>query len=242
MKEGIIKQRTIFILKALSYLDIHTHLRINSENCVEIASLSMDEILQESTYRDYSCAGIHPWWLEETTPQEIDLLKTHIENMTKNGKLWAIGETGLDRLYPEFLDQQKILLDWHMALAENYHLPLILHNVRAGSDFLEILKKNSPKVPWLFHDFRGNEELVSSLLKLHPDCYFSFGISLDNSPQVRELLPLIPLENIFLETDNQKHLDIHDIYLRAAENLHLDLDFLKSQIWFNFQRFSRAIH
>ena len=240
MKEGIIKQRTNFILKALSYLDIHTHLRLNSENSIDIASLSMDEILQETTSCDFSCAGIHPWWLEDISQDEITNLKTHIENMAKNGGLWGVGESGLDRLYPEFLDQQRSLLDWHIDLAENYQLPLILHNVRAGSDFLEILKKRPVSVPWLFHDFRGNEELVKSLLKLHPGCYFSFGISLDNSPQIRELLPLIPLENIFLETDNQKHLDIHDIYLRAAEQLHLDLDFLKSQIWRNFQRITRS--
>ena len=91
-------------------------------------------------------------------------------------------------------------------------------------------------MPWIFHDFRGNAELVQSLLQLHPQSYFSFGLSLDNSPQVRELLPLIPLENLFLETDNQKHLDIHDIYLRAADQLKVDLEFLKAQIWHNFKK------
>ena len=89
---------------------------------------------------------------------------------------------------------------------------------------------------WIFHDFRGNEELMKSLLQLHPNCFFSFGLSLDNSPQIRELLPSVPLENLFLETDNQKHLDIHDIYIRAADQLKVDVDFLKSQIWHNFKK------
>lgn len=228
-------------MKALDYLDIHTHGRLEVESSVAVASLSMEEIRLENTSKEYSSAGIHPWWLEEITPEEIESLKTHITNLVKAGRLWGIGETGFDRLYPEFLDQQKELFQWHWQLAEDHHLPLVIHNVRSGSDFLEALKKKTPTVPWIFHDFRGNEELVKGLLKLHPQCFFSFGLSLDNSPQVRELLPLIPLEHIFLETDNQKHLDIHDIYLRASEQLKVDVDFLKSQIWLNFKKITHQV-
>lgn len=223
-------------MKTLSYLDIHTHGRMDVEAAVSVASLSQAEIRSESTKQEFSSAGIHPWWLEEITVEEITALKGHVESLARSGKLWGIGETGFDRTYPEFMELQKELFDWHLNLAESLNLPLVIHNVRSGSDFLEILKKVKPTIPWIFHDFRGNEELVKSLLKLHPNCFFSFGLSLDNSPQVRELLPLIPMENIFLETDNQKHLDIHDIYLRAAETLKVDVDFLKSQIWHNFKK------
>lgn len=228
-------------LKTLSYLDIHGHGRLDLEGSIRVSCLSQEEILMERNVGDYSSAGVHPWWLEEISASEIDQLKSHIERMAAAGKLWGIGETGLDRLYPEFLELQNQLFHWHLELAENYHLPLIIHNVRSGSDFLEVLKKKTPTVAWIFHDFRGNEELVKSLLKLHPNCFFSFGLSIDNSPQIRELLPLIPLENLFLETDSQKHLDIHDIYLRAAEQLKVDVDFLKSQIWHNFGKITRSL-
>ncbi len=223
-------------MEALAYLDIHTHLRTEHESSISVASLSVQEIRLEATAHEFSSAGIHPWWLEDVPSEEIEELKIHIENMASAGRLWGIGETGFDRSYPEFLEQQKELFEWHYNLSETLKLPLIIHNVRSGSDFLEVLKKKNPIMPWIFHDFRGNEELVKSLLLLHPKCFFSFGISLDNSPTIRELLPLIPLENIFLETDNQKHLDIHDIYLRAAEQLKVDVDFLKSQIWHNFKK------
>lgn len=230
------------VLKALTYLDIHAHGRLPVDDAVTVACLSMTEIRHEHTGHDFTTAGIHPWWLEEISNDEISLLKTHIEKMAYADKLWGIGETGFDRSYPEFLEQQKELFDWHLDLAEKCQLPLIIHNVRSGSDFLEVLKIKKPTTAWIFHDFRGNEELVKSLLKLHPQCFFSFGLSLDNSPQIRELLPLIPMENIFLETDNQKHLDIHDIYLRAAENLKVDLDFLKSQLWHNFKKLKTHTH
>ena len=94
-------------------------------------------------------------------------------------------------------------------------------------------------MPWIFHDFRGNIELVNDLIRLHPHSYFSFGMSIDNSPQVRELIKTLPVEHMFLETDEQKHLDIHDIHLRAAHHMNLDMEFLKAQIWHNFNKIAK---
>ena len=209
---------------------------------MSVSSLSLEEVRLEHTGSGYASAGIHPWWLEEHSTEQIESLKGHIQNLAESRRLWAIGETGMDRMYPEFLEQQKELFIWHRELAEKHHLPIVIHSVRTGSDFLQVMKKQRPTTPWIFHDFRGNIELVKSLLDHHPECYFSFGLSLDNSPQVRELLPLLPLENIFLETDHQKHLDIHDIYLRASESLRVDIDLLKSQIWHNFRKLTPSLH
>ncbi|MGE3610625.1 MAG: TatD family hydrolase [Bacteriovoracaceae bacterium] len=221
-------------MKNLPYLDIHTHRKSSIEDVVSVRSLSFEELNNETVF-DFTTAGIHPWWLEDHSSEEIELIKNRILGQAERSQLWAIGETGIDRTYPEFLEQQKELFYWHFELAEKYHLPLMIHNVRSGSDFLGLIKDLRPTTPWIFHDFRGNEQLVKDLLRLHSKCYFSFGLSIDNSPQIRELLPLIPLHHLFLETDMQKHLDIHDIYLRASELLKIDLAFLKSQIWMNFK-------
>jgi TatD DNase family protein len=207
---------------------------------MSVGCLSVDELNLELTPKDFTSAGIHPWWVEDYTSEEISSLKAHIENLVLQNKLWAIGETGIDRAYPEFLEQQKELFHWHRVLAQTHQLPLIIHSVRAGADFLQIMKEHPPTTAWIFHDFRGNETLMRDLLRLHPESYFSFGMSIDNSPQIRELLPLIPVEKLFLETDDQKHLDIHDIFLRAAHHLQLDVDFLKAQVWHNFKKISKS--
>ncbi len=207
-----------------------------------MACLSVDELLVESTPSSYTSAGVHPWWTEDYTSAEIEGFKRHIESLLQKERLWGIGETGIDRAYPEFLELQLSLFHWHLDLSERHALPLIIHSVRAGSDFLQILKEKKPKSPWIFHDFRGNEALMRDLLRLHPETYFSFGISIDNSPQIRELLPLVPLANLFLETDEQKHLDIHDIYLRAAHHLDVDVGLLKSQTWANFRKMTKKFH
>lgn len=218
------------------YLDIHTHRRTPTSDAVSVSSLSIEEILSGTIPSQYASAGIHPWWIEDYTGEELKKVQVGILSLLQAGKLWGIGETGIDRAYPEFLEEQKKIFDWHLELSEAYKRPLIIHSVRAGADFLQILKDKKPTSPWIFHDFRGNETLMKDLLRLHPECYFSFGLSVDNSPQIRELLPLVPLEKLFLETDEQKHLDIHDIHLRAAHYLTLDVEFLKSQIWHNFKK------
>ncbi|MCM2348769.1 MAG: TatD family hydrolase [Bacteriovoracaceae bacterium] len=227
-------------MNQLPYLDIHTHRRGSTTDSVSVACLSVDELIQGQLFKDHSCAGIHPWWTEDYTQEEISAFKERILKLAQDQRLWAIGETGIDRAYPEFLDLQRELFFWHLDLAENYQLPLVIHSVRSGSDFLQIIKERKPTTAWIFHDFRGNENLMRDLLRLHPQSYFSFGMSIDNSPQVRELLPLVPLQNLFLETDDQKHLDIHDIYVRAENILKIDMDLLKSQIWLNFKKVSHT--
>ena len=223
-------------MSALPYLDIHTHRSPQAEDVIAIRSLSKNEILSLDQFDSFITAGIHPWWTEESQEEEIQVLKKKIVDLIQKKKVWAIGETGLDRLYPETLDLQKDLLHWHLELSEEYSLPLIIHSVRAGSDLLEIIKARRPKSPWIFHDFRGSDELVRKLLDLHPHCYFSFGISVDNSQAIRDLLRAIPIGHVFFETDNQKHLDIHEIFLRASEKMGVELDFLKSQVWINFKK------
>lgn len=227
-------------MQTLPYLDIHTHRRAQTDNSVCVKSLSMEELHLEKRSEHYVTGGIHPWWLEDFTSEEIELLKTKVVSLIDSGQLWAVGESGIDRLYPETLERQVELFHWHMELSEKHALPLVIHNVRSGSDFLGILKSAKPTQPWIFHDFRGNEELLQKLLHLHPSCYFSFGLSIDNSQAIRELLPFVPLSNFFLETDDQKHLDIHDIYLRASDKLGVDLEFLKAQIWLNFKKITPA--
>jgi TatD DNase family protein len=211
---------------------------LKQSDVVSVACLSVDEILSAQSPLDYATAGIHPWWVEDYSLEKIENLKKAIEKLLAQGKVWGIGETGIDRGYPESLEQQKNLFHWHLELSEKHQLPLIVHSVRAGADFLQILKDKSPRSPWIFHDFRGSQQLLNDLVRLHSHCYFSFGISIDNSPQIRELLPLVAPERIFLETDEQKHLDIHDITVRAAHHLQMDVDSLKSQIWKNFRKIS----
>lgn len=221
----------------MGFIDIHTHgqFRYEGQNVTSIKSLSDKDLLAHQSEGLFS-AGIHPWWTLDYSIEELESFKKKILSLCQSKSLFALGETGLDRVYKETFDLQKELFLWHIDLAEQEKLPLVIHSVRSGSDILEVLKSKRPQTPWIFHDFRGNMELVNAILKLHPHTYFSFGISLDNSQNMRELIREVKIENVFLETDAQKHLDIFDIYLRASEQLGMDVDLLKSLLMQNFKR------
>lgn len=227
----------------MEFIDIHTHGQFPYEtehDVTYIKSLSDTELLAHQKEGLFS-AGIHPWWTLDYSPEELQQFKDKILHLCQTKSLFAIGETGLDRVYKETFALQLELFSWHIDLADKEQLPLIVHSVRSGSDILAILKEKKPRSPWIFHDFRGNMELVSAITKLHPHVYFSFGISLDNSQAVRELVRDLKMENIFLETDAQKHLDIKDIYLRASEQLGMDQDLVKSLLFQNFKRLCNKI-
>lgn len=226
-----------------SFIDIHTHGQFaygDTENIISIKSLNVEE-LSEQVASGLVSAGVHPWWTLDYTTEEINTFKEKILSLCDQNLLFAVGETGLDRVYKETFEQQKELFSWHIDLAQARDLPLIIHSVRSGSDILEILKEKKPSNPWIFHDFRGNLELVHAILILHSNVYFSFGISLDNSQSIRELIRELKPETILFETDAQKHLDISDIYLRASEQLGMDELLLKSIVMKNFSRLCKKI-
>jgi TatD DNase family protein len=223
----------------IPYVDIHTHRLTAAEDIVAVRVMGRDEF-ELSRIENLNVAGIHPWWLEDLSKEELLGCLNQITQLAHSHKLWGIGETGLDRTVPETLVQQKEYLFHHIHLSESLDLPLIIHNVRAGADFLQVLKKSRPQQPWIFHDFRGHESLVHDFIRLHPRVHFSFGLSLDNSQHIRDLLPKLPLDRIFFETDDQKHLDIKEIYLRASHFLKLDLEVLKEKIWTNFLSLKRS--
>lgn len=222
------------MLLANPFIDIHTH-RDDLENVISIKSLNLLEINQ-SKLSSHSSVGIHPWWLEELSSSDIEDLKIKIFELGKNHEVKAIGETGIDRSIEVEIKDQVDLFEWHVHLSEELKRPLYIHSVRAISDILGMIKMMKPQMPWIFHDFRGNDEMVKEISRLHPLSFFSFGLSIDNSQKIRDLIPQIPLAQLFLETDAQKHLTIEEIYLRASHFIGMEPDFLRAQLYYNFKK------
>ena len=103
------------ISKAPPFIDIHTH----------------------QSGDGYPTYGIHPWRLQPN----LSLLETFL----KEDKIVAIGETGLDRLHKDTFALQLNFFEQHILLSEQYHKPLIIHNVKATADLLRLYKKHQPK-------------------------------------------------------------------------------------------------
>ena len=196
------------IRKEVPFIDIHTH------RCI-IASGTLWS------------AAIHPWKVEQ--PQW-----TLLENLLKEDKIVAIGETGLDRLYPDMYQLQLDSFERHILLSEYYQKPLIIHNDKATADILKLHKKYQPRQAWIIHGFNGNAEEIRQLTER--GIFLSVGESIFYpNRKITKTITSLPLEYLFLETDTSEK-TIRQVYGKAAELLNLPIDQLKEQIFANFAR------
>jgi TatD DNase family protein len=200
-------------------IDIHTHHEASGDLAFVVGKHSL---------------GIHPW--DVISPFNKSALRKKMEELKSqfHSSILGIGECGLDRRHEgiaEISDQEEVVR-WHMDWAVEVNRPLILHCVRAHSDLLKLLKEKNYKGKILLHDFAGNAEEVKAYLKF--DAYFSFGARLFKKEDV---LSVVPLERVFLETDDQTEYSIAAIYAKASEILTTDQKMLEETMMENLKRF-----
>lgn len=165
-------------------------------NAVDVKS--MEEVLSLSQQYDgiYAAIGYHPEEVDHIVEEDLALLRQHL----KDDKVVAIGEIGLDYHYTkENQKEQEILFRKQLELAEEFHLPVIIHSRDATEDTIRILKDYD--VRGVIHSFSGSYETAMIYLKMG----FSFGINgvitFKNS-RIKEVIKRLPMESIILETDS----------------------------------------
>lgn len=153
----------------------------------------------------FSAVGIHPNYSEDSTPNLIlDLLNS------QRDKIFAIGEIGLD-FYRDYSspDSQIEIFNRMLEFAIIFNLPICIHNRKADIKLLEILNKwyMKPTLPLnskhkgVFHAFDGSES-VAEWGTAH-GFYFGIGgaITYNKSVNMRNVVKMIGLNNLILETD-----------------------------------------
>jgi TatD DNase family protein len=215
----------------IPFIDIHTHHPMNSEEILSVPSLFLQDIYLHNELNGPFSAAIHPWHAAKFAPEQVIGM---LEDLIKQPRLFAIGETGLDKSCPTDIKRQKEIFEIHLAFAEEYHKPLIIHSVRSWNDLIGFIRHAS--VPFILHGYSEGIELTKRLIDL--GCYFSLGKSvLQLMPRFRETIQFIPLSSLFFETDDS-HLTIADIYKEAGKIMGISLDDLKIQINKNYNTLS----
>ena len=161
----------------------------------------------------YTTSGISPNDVGDTieiTKNEILNLKKIIKDYkikkqeeNKKDKLVGIGEIGLDYYWNnENKDIQIFAFKEQIKLANELELPIVIHTREAVMDTLEILKRNTVNKKGVFHCCTFNRELVKEALKL--DFYISIAgpVTFKNSRNAEEIINMIPLNRILIETDS----------------------------------------
>ena len=214
---------------SIPFIDIHTHHPVYTEGIISIPSLFLQDIDIQNVPNKYFSAAIHPWHASNFTTLTI---RTMLENLIMQPGLIAIGETGLDKVCKADYQQQKLVFELHLEFAKNYHKPLIIHAVKSWNELIEYFKLT--KVPLILHGYSEGIVLTRQLIKL--GCNFSLGKSvLQISPRFREAIQIIPLDSLFLETDDSLT-TIIEIYQEVSAILGLSVEELKNQIYKNFNR------
>ncbi len=216
----------------MKYIDIHTHHAQPEPEILAIRSFVFGE--ETIQLQQPFSVGMHPWYLQHPFAR----FKHKIQSLKDHPNLMAIGECGLDfqskylQIYPP--DFQEQIFVKQIYLAHRIHKPLIIHCVKCFDRLLQIKKENPFKIPWIIHGYAKNAALAEQLLSA--GFYLSFGAMIFRSESNRKALKKIPLNRLFLETDDQNQFTIQNIYSKAAQILSIDLMDLQKQIMQNFIR------
>ncbi len=153
----------------------------------------------------YTISGISPNDVPESL-EEIDFLIEEIEEIIKsdiNKKILAIGEIGLDYYWNKENKQiQKEMFTKQIQLANKYSLPIVIHTREATRDTIEILKENKVNNTGVFHCCPLNRELIKEGLSLGYYISFAGPITFKNSKNAEEIVKMVPLEKMLIETDS----------------------------------------
>lgn len=148
----------------------------------------------------YAAVGVHPHDAKEL---DEDALFT-LEIMTKNKKVVAIGEIGLD--YYRDLSPRDLQRHWfieQIKLANKLGMPIVIHDRDANGDVFEILREYASFENGVqLHSYSGSAELARQYVKLGAYISISGPVTYKNASEKREVVKTVPIERILVETDS----------------------------------------
>lgn len=209
------------------WINIHTH---RPGSGVSVVDPFLGEVEVPGGALVLYSAGIHPMFIDGREEVRLE----EIEQLALEGKIVAVGEAGLDRNAIVGMERQVKLFVRQADIATAYGLPLIIHGVRAAAELLEEAKKRGGGEGWIIHGFNNRREVMQDFLR-HGMCLSLGRQVMNKDSHVWRLLPEIPRERLFLETD---HSDwrIEEIYSRVAERLGVEVELLQEIVAENFRR------
>ena len=202
------------------YIDSHCHIRfpelrdkidevmqnmayhkVTHALCVSVTLDNFEEVITMANKYNhiFASVGVHPDY-EDIIEPDVDLLVRH----SKNDKVVAIGETGLDyfRLKGD-LTWQRNRFRTHIKAAIKANLPLIIHTRNAQKDTISIMKEEgASNARGVMHCFTETYDMAKQAIDQGFYISFSGIITFKNADDIRETVKKIPLESILIETDS----------------------------------------
>ena len=123
-----------------------------------------------------------------------------LEELTKNPKVLAIGEIGLDYHWmtrPK--EEQWDIFRKQMKLARRTKKPVVIHTREAMQDTVNILNE-FPDITGILHCYPGSVETAKQMIDRY---YLGIGgvLTFKNAKKLMDVVKEIPLERLVIETD-----------------------------------------
>ena len=148
----------------------------------------------------FAGVGIHP----EEVQDFNEVTAEKIIELTKNKKVVAIGEIGLDYHWEKSSEgkllQQKIFIE-QLDIARQLNLPVCIHEREAHGDCLKILQTEGRGLRGVLHCYSGSLEMAHEVWKLGWLIGVDGPLTFKNSAKLPEIVQAAPREMLLLETD-----------------------------------------
>ena len=171
--------------------------------------------LAQENQNFYASIGLHPIHVDD---EEFNL--EDYQNLINNNpnKIVAMGESGLDYFHnQETKEKQVEIFLQHIELAKQNNLALIVHGrndkpaqhaaiadeenkLDVYQDIYNILKQNKVKRA-VVHCFGGNLDQAKQIIELGLYLGFTGIITFDKTGVLAEIIKIMPLDKILIETD-----------------------------------------
>lgn len=203
----------------MNLFNFHHH---NLVNFYGIYNLDLGENVPES----YFSVGIHPKDIDENWQKHFEAFK----KISLQDNCLAIGECGLDALIDIDANLQKTVFERQILWANEIQKPVIIHCVKWFQELIPFQKL--AEVPLIIHGFNKRKSVTDEMLK--HGFFLSFGKSVLYNLSLQSILKEIPIDKIFLETDDTDF-DIAELYQKVSEIKEISLEELQKKISENLQ-------
>ena len=169
--------------------------------CVSVERANVDTVCAIAREHEgvYASVGIHPLDVKEELETVAGLCA-----MAARPEVIAIGETGLDYYYSRdnaAAQQQSFRV--HLQAASQARKPVIVHTREAREDTLALIREcGDPEVGGVLHCFTESWEMARQALDLNYYISFSGIITFKNAAELREVVKMVPLDRLLVETDS----------------------------------------
>lgn len=170
--------------------------------CVGTRPDNLSQIVEMTsiTPNIFASVGIHP----DERLENFVLTADYLINFTKNAKVVAIGETGLDYYSVKDIDMswqhERFIL--HIDVAKKVDLPLIIHTRESIKDTLAIMREhNAMQAGAVMHCFTENLDNAKKCLDLGFYLSMSGIVTFKNAKDIQEVAKYVPLDMLLIETD-----------------------------------------